>query len=102
MVKFSPEREKHFKEVENNVEFADDAAEVVKLDRFCLTRWTVRAKCLAKVSELCGSLFTLIDDECIQEEKFSVDVKSRIVGCTALMKKFDFFFWCFSWIRTFR
>ena len=36
-------------------------------------------------------MFTLFD-KCIKEGKLSVDVKSRIVGCTAQMKKFDFYF----------
>ena len=31
-------------------------------------------------------------DKCIKKGKLSVDVKSRIVGCTAQMKKFDFYF----------
>ena len=93
MIKFAPKRVKQFEKVEKNFEFAssDDVAEVVKLDKLCLTRWTVRAKRLAKVIELYDSLFTLFD-EYIREGKLSVDVKLRIVGCTAQMKKFDFYF----------
>ena len=93
LIKFSPKREKQLEEIQKNVEVAssEDVGDVIKLDKLCLTRWTVRAKCLAKVIELYDCLFTLFD-ECIQEGKLSVDIKSRIIGCIAQMKKFDFYF----------
>ena len=64
---FSPKREKKVKEAQKNVEVAssDDVANVVKLDKLCLTRRTVCAKCLAKVIELYDSLCTWFH-ECIQ------------------------------------
>ena len=93
LIKFSPKRGKQFEEVQKNVEVAssNDAAEVVKPDKFCLTRWIVREKCLAKVIELYDSLFTEFD-ECIQEENLSVNVKSRTAGCTVQIKKSSIFY----------
>lgn len=72
LIKFLLKNGKQYEKVEKNFEVAssEDAAEVVKFDERCLTRRTVLAKCLAKVIELYGSLFTLFDD-CIQEGNLS-------------------------------
>ena len=74
MIKFSPKREKQYEKVQKiaEVAFFDDAAEVVKLDKLCLTRWTVQARCLAKVTELYEIYFYFIFT------LFTVDLKLLI------------------------
>ena len=73
-IKFSPKREKQYEKVQKIAEaaFFDDAAEVVKLDKLCLTRWTVQARCLAKVTELYEIYFYFIFT------LFTVDLKLLI------------------------
>ena len=79
-------------DIQKNIEISSsEDGDVIKMDKLCLTRWTVRAKCLEKVIELYDCLHTLFD-ECIQEGKLSVDVKSRIIGCRSQMETFDFYF----------
>ncbi|XP_066925948.1 zinc finger MYM-type protein 1-like [Clytia hemisphaerica] len=92
LVKYSPKREKMLGEMSSNIEVADDVAvdEGTSLDKLSETRWTVRANCFQKIIDSYSNLQSLWD-LCLAEN-LTKEVKSRIVGCQAQMKKFSFFF----------
>ena len=60
------------------------------LTKFCATRWTVRATCFQRVIDNYDALLKLWND-CL-ETRLESDVRGRIIGCQAKMKKLDFFF----------
>ena len=60
------------------------------LTKFCATRWTVRATCFQRVIDNYDALLKLWND-CL-ETRLESDVRGRIIGCQAQMKKLDFFF----------
>ena len=60
-----------------------------KLNKHCVTRWTVRAVCFRKIKENCQALLQLMRDSL--EEKLDFETKSRIVGCKKQLESFSFF-----------
>ena len=97
LVKFSPKRENMLGEIKSNVdaeideEALNDDDKVPSLDKLCVTRWTVRAKCFEKVEMNYNALMKLWD-ECLREGGVNSDVKARIIGCKCQMSTFYFFF----------
>ena len=63
----------------------------MKLDKLCTTHWTVRAACYRKILEAYEPLVDLWEGV-LCEGKLDTDIKSRILGCQAQMKKFEFYF----------
>jgi len=95
LVKYSPKRETMLGKIMENIEgeFEDgDRAEhsVTKLDKLCVTRWTVRAKCYRKVLDSYEALLKLWDEALL--EKLDLETKSRIIGCKKQMETFTFYF----------
>ena len=60
------------------------------LTKFCATRWTVRATCFQRVIDNYDALLKLWND-CL-EMRLESDVRGRVIGYQAQMKKFDSFF----------
>ena len=91
LVKYSPKRENLLGDIQKSIEFADETSDnnIVTLDKLCPTRWTVRAECYKKILEAYEPLFDLWELS-LEKGKLDTDVKSRIIGCQAQMKKFDF------------
>ena len=61
-----------------------------KLDKLCVTRWTVRAKCYKKILDNYEALLQLWNEAL--EENLDIDTKSRIGGCKKQMEMFAFYF----------
>ena len=53
LLKYSPKREKMPSKLTENVEgtFDPDEQQATKLDKLCVTRWTVRTNCLKKITD---------------------------------------------------
>ena len=64
-----------------NVEgtFNPDEQQATKLDKLCVTRWTVHANCLKKITDNYEPLLKLRKERL--EEKLDAETKSRIIGC---------------------
>lgn len=60
-----------------------------KLDKLCVTRWTVRAKCFRKIIDNCLALLELWDQSL--EENLVFETRSRIKGCKSQMKLFKLY-----------
>ena len=92
LVKFSPKRENLLGQIKSNIEMEDEEEGISAsgLTKFCATRWTVGATCFQRVIDNYDALLKLWND-CL-ETRLESDVRGRIIGCQAQMKKFDFFF----------
>ena len=93
IVKYSPKREKMLGEMSSNIEVMDpdvDLDDGTSLEKLSETRWTVRASCFQKIID-CYSNLQSLWDLCLAEN-LAKEVRSRIIGCQAQMKKFSFFF----------
>ena len=92
LVKFSPKRENLLGQTKSNIEMEDEEEGISAsgLTKFCATRWTVRVTCFQRVIDNYDALLKLWSD-CL-ETRLESDVRGRIIGCRAQMKKFDFFF----------
>ena len=91
LVKYSPKREKMLGKIIDNIEGSiDETRHASKLDKLCVTRWTVRANCLKKVIENYEPLLILWKDSL--NEKLDNETKARIIGCKKQMESFSFFF----------
>lgn len=92
LVKYSPKREKMLGAIMDNIEGEIEEFQLgyQKLDKLCVTRWTIRAKCFKKVLDNYQALLELWEQSL--EEKLDSDTKARIVGCKGQMQTFKFFF----------
>ena len=92
LVKFSPKRENLLGQIKSNIEMEDEEERISAsgLTKFCATRWTLRAICFQRVIDNYDALLKLWND-CL-ETRLESDVRGRIIGCRAQMKKFYFFF----------
>ena len=72
------------------MEDEEEGISASSLTEFCATRWTVRATCFQRVIDNYVALLKLWND-CL-ETRLESDVRGRIIGCQAQMKKLDFFF----------
>ena len=92
LVKNSPKREKMLGKLTENVEgiFDPDEQQATKLDKLCVTKWTVRATCLKKIIDNYEPLLKLWKESL--EEKLDAETKSRIIGCKKQMESFKFYF----------
>ena len=70
--------------------FDPDEQQATKLDKLCVTRWTVRANYLKKIFDNYESLLKLWKESL--EEKLYAETKSRIIGCKKQMESFKFYF----------
>ena len=85
LVKYSLKREKMLGSIVENKEgeFDKSCRSVNKnLDKLCVTRWTIRAKCFKKILDNYEALLECLD----------FDTKSRNEGCKNQMKLFKFYF----------
>ena len=90
LVKYSPKRGYILGRMQENFEgnFDPDTAKLLVLDKLCPTHWTVRASCFQKIiGNYC--LLLKLWDECLKES-LDAETSSRIIGCKAQMKKFNF------------
>ena len=72
------------------VNFDPDTEKFLALEKLRPTRWTVRVSCFQKmIDNYCLPL--KFWDECLKESLDS-GTRSRIIGCKAQMKTFNFFF----------
>ena len=88
LVKFSPKRESHLKEIiaeDMSTEFANKT-----IRNFSQTRWTVRAKSLQSIFIFYKKLKNLWD-WCLSEYG-EPDIKARVIGIKTQMKSFNFIF----------
>ena len=80
LVKYSPKRERMLGSIMENIEgeFEDGVRtnHQSKLDKLCVTRWTVRAKCFKKILDNYEPLLQLWEESL--DEKLDFDTKSRI------------------------
>ena len=93
LVKYSPKREKMLGDMSSNIEVMDadvDVDDGTSLEKLSETRWTVRASCFQRIIDSYSNLQSLWD-VCLTEN-LTKEVRSRIIGCQAQMKKFSFFF----------
>ena len=96
LVKYSPKRERMLGDIKENIQFElqeEDAEEQIalSLDKFCVTRWTVRGKAYFKILSNYESLMEL-RNVCLLAGKLDTDVKTRIIGVQNQMHQFQFFF----------
>ena len=70
--------------------FDPDEQQATKLDKLCVTRWTVRANYLKKIFDNYEPLLKLWKESL--EEKLYAETKSRIIGCKKQMESFKFYF----------
>ena len=91
LVKFSPKRENLLGQIQQNLETEDSSQSIIKLDNLCATRQTVRGNCFQKIIDSYDSLIELWEST-LRSGKVDTDVKSRIIGCLAQMKKFHFYY----------
>ena len=61
-----------------------------KLDKLCVTKWTVRGKCFKKILDNYEPLLQLWEESL--KEDLDFETKSRIIGCKKQMKLFTFYF----------
>ena len=61
-----------------------------KLDKLCVTRWTIRAKRLRKILDNYEALLELWEQSLKKNLEF--ETKSRIGGCKSQIKLFKFYF----------
>ena len=83
LVKFSPKRQNLLGEIKENIAgMHDDSGEATckTIDKLCVTRWTVRARCYKKVIDSYESLYQLWEQS-LDAGKLDTDVKGRIIGC---------------------
>ena len=88
LVKFSPKRESHLKEIiaeDMSTEFVNKT-----IRSFSQTRWTVRGKSLQSIFTFYKKLKNLWD-WCLSEYG-EPDIKAKVIGIKTQMKNFDFFF----------
>ena len=85
LIKFSPRRDALFQQ--SKEEFATDTGGVRVL---CPHRWTVRAQSLKSILDIYEALFVTWD-KAIEIAK-DTETKSRLIGVSSQMNKFDFFF----------
>ena len=75
LVKYSPKQEKMLSKITNNIEEKFDKEttnqQASKLNKLCVTRWTVRAECFKKIKENYQALLQLMRDSL--EEKLDFD-----------------------------
>ena len=96
LVKYSPKREKMLGNIMENIEIEGDFGDGTridhwnKLDKLCVTRWTVRAKCYTKILDNYEALLQLWNEAL--KENLDIDTKSRIGGCKKQMEMFAFYF----------
>lgn len=92
LVKYSPKREKILGAIMENIEgeFEELRPGYQKLDKLCVTRWTVRAKCFKKILENYQALLELWEQSLA--EQLDSDTKARIIGCKSQMESFKFYF----------
>lgn len=93
LVKYSPKREKMLGNIAENIEgeFEESSrSDHQKLDKLCLTRWTVRAKCFKKIIDNYEGLLELWEQSL--EGNLDFETRSRIGGCKTQMKLFKFYF----------
>ena len=90
--KYSPKREKMLDKLTQNVEgtFDPDEQQATKLDKLCVTRWTICVNCLKNIIDNYKPLLKLWKKSL--EEKLDVETKSRIIGCKKQMVSFKFYF----------
>ena len=70
--------------------FDPDEQQATKLDKLCVTRWTVRANYLKKIFDNYEPLLKLWRESL--EEKLYAETNSRIIGCKKQMESFKFYF----------
>ena len=90
--KCSPKWTNILGKIQKNFEgnFDPDTDKFSALDKLWPTRWTVWASCFQKIIvNYC--LVLKLKNECL-EESLDTKTRSRIIGCKAQMKKFNFFF----------
>uniref|UniRef100_A0A1X7TTB8 DUF4371 domain-containing protein n=1 Tax=Amphimedon queenslandica TaxID=400682 RepID=A0A1X7TTB8_AMPQE len=87
LVKRSPRRDAIFKRIKKEMATSRDSRGICVL---CLTRWAVKAEGLKSILDNFNALLELWD-ESLQIVK-DTELKTRILGVQAQMKKFDFFF----------
>ena len=92
LLKYSSKREKKvFDKITDNIEGKSDEEvtnqQANKLDKLCVTRWTVRAECFRKIKEYQASLQVMRGS---LEEKLDFETKSRIGGCKQQLESFSF------------
>ena len=85
LIKKSPKRETIFKKVKEDVTTGSPGIRIL-----CPTRWTVRAEALSSISENYEAL-QLTWDEAMEATR-DTEMRARIGGVSAQMKKFDFLF----------
>ena len=92
LVKYSPKRENILGRMQENFEgnVDPDTDKYSALEKLCPTRWTVHASCLQEIIDNYCLLLKLWD-ECLKEF-LDAETRSRIIGCKAQMKTFNFFF----------
>ena len=85
LIKRSPKRDVIFKKIKDEVILGAPGIRVL-----CPTRWTVRAEALTSISENYEAL--QLTWEVAREATRETEMRSRIDGVAAQMRKFDFFF----------
>ena len=85
LIKCSPKRDVIFQKIKDEVSLRAPGVRVL-----CPTRWTVRAEALTTISENCETL--QLTWEVARETTRETEMRSRIDGVSAQMRKFDFFF----------
>ena len=92
LVKHSPKRKNILGTMQENfkVNFDPDTEKFLALEILCPTRWTVRASCFQNIIDNYCLLLKLWD-RCLKES-LEAETRSRIIGCNAQMKTFNFFF----------
>ena len=93
LVKYSLKREKMLGSIVENKEgeFEKSCRSVNQnLDKLCVTRWTIRAKCFKKILDNYEALLELGEQSL--KENLDFDTKSRNEGCKNQMKLFKFYF----------
>lgn len=88
LIKYSPKREQKLESIKVTYE---EEESVNRINKFSMTRWTVRANCLQRIIDNYCFLYKLWN-ECLSESGLVQDIKSRIIGCKAQMETFNFFF----------
>ena len=91
LVKYLPKREKMLGSIVQNREGEfeiSSRSDNQKLDKLCVTRWTIRAKCFKKILDNYKTLLELWGQSL--KENLDVDIKSRIEGCKNQMILFKF------------
>ena len=85
LIKKSPRRDSKFQKLKEGIPEGSPGIRVL-----CPTRWTVRAQALESILKN-YEVLQLLWQECLDFVK-ETDMRSRIIGVSACMKSFDFFF----------